>query len=65
MSKIGSYVDCDRVEGRSFNVQDNPVLHKHEDRKHFDVPSSEFVSVDFTATSDSDPTESNNDDTDS
>lgn len=63
MSMIGSYVDSDRAEGRSFNVQDDPVLHK--DQKHFDVPSSELVSVDFAATSDSDPTESINDDTDS
>lgn len=68
MSGIGMWVEYDRLDesiGYPYNVQDDPVLHKHEDRKHFDVPSSEFVSVDFTATSDSDPTESNNDDTDS
>ena len=63
MSMIGSYIDSDRAEGCSFNVQDDPVLHK--DQKYFDVPSSELVSVDFAATSNSDPTESNNDDTDS
>ncbi len=68
MSEIGEYVDCDKIDVNMdafYNAQDDPVLHKHEDRKHFDVPSSELVSVDFTATSDSDPTGSNNDDTDS
>ena len=68
MSEIGEYVDCDKINVNMdafYNAQDDPVLHKHENQKQYDVPSSDPVSVDFTATNDSDNTESNNDNTDS
>lgn len=66
MSEIGGYVDCDKIDGSMdarYHEQDDPVFHKTQ--KQFDVPSTEPVSVDFIATSDSDSTESSDDNSDS
>ena len=60
ISELGAYVHSDKLDDSvtyPYDCQDDPLLHKHEDIKHFDVPAQEPDKADLSAYRESLPDE--------